>query len=416
MYKLRKVVSALASTLMIGSTVALAGAATFPAPFVQNGQAQYAVVYGTAGASTDMIAAQDISSTLSNALSSTSSTTTSSNQSEVSGGDFVQLSKANNKFNLGESASSFYTSLGEDQLSTVLAAGVFENSEGDEFEYEQKIVLGELILQHFQDSDFNDEEPIVGIPIDSSDHILNYTLEFTPEAAEGGAALTRLGNEQISMLGRSYYILDATNTTATNHKLTLLDSANTVTLSEGETKTVGDYEIGIAFIDADEVVLTINGADTKSLGEGDTAKLSGNVHVGIKDIRAQDYAGGLKQVEFSIGSGKIVLQNGQEVEINGDKVSKDSDSKITAYLDFDGNDMESIVLEWNVRDDQWIAPGTDLVMPGLGAIKLFMGNFVVPEQEGTRVVPDGDDSLKLYTTVTDGDVNFNILYTNSTNI
>lgn len=419
MYKLRKVVSALASTLMIGSTVALAGAATFPAPFVQNGQAQYAIVYGSAaGTGTDMIAANDISSTLTNALSSTGSTTSSGSVTPV-GGDFVQLSKSNNKFNLGESANSFHTSLGDDELSNVLASGVFENSEGDEFEYDQKITLGNNFLEHFQDNDFNDEEPIIGISMDSGAHVLNYTLEFTPTAAAGGAGLAYLENEVISMLGRTYYILDAVNTTATNHKIDFLDAANTVMLAEGETKSMDvggqKYDVSISFISDTEVVLNINGADTKSLTEGRTAKLNGDVYVGIKDIRAQNYAGGLKQVEFSLGSGKITMQNGQEVEINGEKVSKNADSKITAYLDFDGNDMESLTLEWTTRDDQFIAPGTDLVMPGLGVVKLFMSGFVVGAEELTKVTPDGDESFKLSTEVTDGPVSFNFLYSNGVN-
>lgn len=422
MYKLRKVVSALASTLMIGSTVALAGAATFPAPFVQSGTANYAVVYGaaTSNTGTDFIAAQDISTSLSAALASTVTTSsTSTNTTTVTGGDFVQLEKANNMYNLGEAANTFFTSMDDDQLGTVLAEGTFRNADDDDFDYTQKIALGTFTLKHFQDNDFNDEMPSIGFDLVSGTHILNYTLDFTT-AAQGGAGLAKLENEELEMLGKTYYILDATNTTGTNHKLTLLDAANTVTVAEGETKTVDvggqSYEVGISFISSSEVVLTVNGANTRSLSDGSTAKLSGDVYIGIKDIRAQDYAGGLKQVEFSIGAGKIVLQNGQEVEINGDIVSDGTDSKITSYLEFSGNDLDKIILDWESQEDQWIDSNTELVMPGLNAIKLFMGNFVTPTEETTKIVPDGDNSVKLSTTVTDGPVSFNLFFTNSTDI
>jgi hypothetical protein len=45
---------------MLSSTVALAAAANYPAPFVSNGVADVAVVYGANAAQTDLVAAPEI--------------------------------------------------------------------------------------------------------------------------------------------------------------------------------------------------------------------------------------------------------------------------------------------------------------------------------------------------------------------
>src|SRR3989344_2393947 len=65
----KKIGSVLASTAMLSSTVALAAAANFPAPFVQSGGADVAIVHGGANAAyTDLVAVTDISSDLSTEL------------------------------------------------------------------------------------------------------------------------------------------------------------------------------------------------------------------------------------------------------------------------------------------------------------------------------------------------------------
>ena len=68
-YLFKKIGSILASTAMLTSTVALAAAANFPAPFVSGGGASVAVVHGGANAAyTDLVAVTDISSYLSTRL------------------------------------------------------------------------------------------------------------------------------------------------------------------------------------------------------------------------------------------------------------------------------------------------------------------------------------------------------------
>ena len=76
-FNFRKITSAIASTAILGLTVATATAANYPAPFVQNGAADVAVVYGN---TLDLSAVTDISTSLSSALTGSSSSAPASTE------------------------------------------------------------------------------------------------------------------------------------------------------------------------------------------------------------------------------------------------------------------------------------------------------------------------------------------------
>ena len=67
-FNFRKIASTVASTVLIGSTVALAAAASYPAPFASGGVANVGIVYGSNAGSSDLVAATDIRINLENAL------------------------------------------------------------------------------------------------------------------------------------------------------------------------------------------------------------------------------------------------------------------------------------------------------------------------------------------------------------
>jgi hypothetical protein len=411
-YMIKKVASVMASVALVGATAGFAAAAAYPQPFVQNGAQDVAIVVGANAAGSDMLAATDIGASLSEGLvgSSVAGET-------PEGGDFIALEKKTDKFNLGDTASTFYITIDDDELSEVLSEGVYKNDDNDEFDYQQEIVMGGLQLKHFTDNDFNDEEPVIGFDIAKGDHVLNYTLDFTPDNAEGGTDWVDLEGTTIEMLGREYYILSASNSTET---LELLDSASDGVLNYGETITLetasDSYEVSMEFINDDTVRLMINGETTEPLNDDETYKLDSGDYVGIKNILYEDVAG-TRQVEFSIGSGKIKLVNGDEVEINNEDVSDLTDHVLNAYITQNNGELDSFTLEWKTDDEHWLGFGTDsteLVMPGFETIKLNLGNFVTDTDEMTSVDPDSDDSFTLDTTVTDGDVSFNFLFTNGT--
>lgn len=425
MFKFGKIASVLASAVMVTSTVALAAAANYPAPFVKNGNADVAIVYGSKEvAKIDLVAAANIQTSLNTELAKqTASTgTTTTGSTTVSGGDSVKIERSTNKFNLGENPTTFYSTLDDEELSTVLKDGVYMNDANNEYDYTQKITLtSELALSHFQNSDFNDDKPTIGFNLQSGDPILNYTLDFTPDNAQGETSFLKLETTNLEMLGRTYYIVDA-STTSYGVKLTLLDAANSAIITQGETKTISaggkNYEVKISFIDGTNTILDINGVTTNKLAEGSVYKVDSDTYVAVKNNLYTAKEGELSQVEISIGSGKIELENTREIKFNSEAVSdiaKYNDAVVNAYITNSTTDIDKITLEWKLGDEAWIAPGSDLTLPGFETIKLSMGAFNTPVKEVTKLTYDGEDSIKMSTTVKDGAVSFNILGRNSTN-
>jgi len=421
-FNFKKIASVLAATIMLGSTVSFAAAA-WPAPFVANGSSASAIVYGATAPVTggDKVAAINLGAELDKGI-----TATISSGSSGSTGDIATIEKTNDKFNLGDNMTMFNSNLDSEDLANVLANGVFTNDNRDEFKYEQTIDLGALKLTHFADSKFNSEKPVIGFDLANGDHILNYTLEFTDPAENtnvfGSASGDDLETTDLTMLGMSYYVQKVENTT-NGVKMTLLDSANDASISEGDTKTVAvgsiSYEVSIGTLsgnaDAPKVKLVINGVQTNALAAGEVEKVATDTYVSVKDISMRDVAGTTATVDFSIGSGKIVLENKQEVQINGEAVSdieKFKQSKLISYIvSSTSTTIDSITLKWDMKKDAWLAPGTDLVLPGFETIKFAMSGFTSPKAEKTTLVNDGDTVFTVSTELTDGKIILPILYT-----
>src|SRR3989338_5204390 len=92
-FNFKKIVSVLTSTVMIGSTVALAAAASYPDPFVKGGMADVAVVYGSTGAQSDLVATMDVQQQLTKELLTQAIVPGSKTSSKTSilGGEAVAL-------------------------------------------------------------------------------------------------------------------------------------------------------------------------------------------------------------------------------------------------------------------------------------------------------------------------------------
>jgi len=409
--KFKKISAILSGVLVAGLTVGTAAAASYPAPFVDNGVADVGIVYGTGtGVSPlDHNQAESIQESLAGEVTGGTKTVD---------GDSILFERSTDKFNLGEDVTDFYSSLYVEELSTILADEVYLNDNNDNFDYEQKITLSSnLALEHFRDRDYEDYEPTIGFHLTKGENILNYTLEFTPNYAEGGTDFEDMESTFITLMNKEYYV-SKVEYTGGNMKLTLLDSANSATINEGETKslTVGDktYDVSIGFIGSDTVRLVIDGEETNSLEEGQTYKLSDGTHVAIQAVLVQDYQGGVKQVEFSLGTGEMILENGQEVEINGDTISSIDgyeDYQVIAHVENDSTDLKNIVLEWNTDDDVFLTPETELILPGFESVKLTMGDLITDTSE--KVLFNAGDPFSITTEIKDGDLTLDLFYLNS---
>jgi hypothetical protein len=389
---------------MVLATISVAAATTYPAPFVKNGVADVAIVYGShPSAQSDMVGVVNIQNSLNSFVLSESVT----DDITIEGGDFVQLERASTKFHLGKGVSDVVSgTLTDDDLEVVLADGVYTDDDKDDKDYTQKLTLGNLSLSLFEDSDYQADVPTVGIRAASGTFVLNYTLDFSdePEWAD-------MANTELAIMGKDYYISSIT----TNTTINLLDAANTALVNEGETVTVtvGDtpYTVSATVFSATEAVLTVNGETTDGLAEGQTDKLSDGTHVGIKDIRYTVRETGINQVEFSIGAGKIELKHGQDVKINDDFVNG-----LTTYLTTSADSkLQEINLMWSTDDDSFVTEDTDLVLPGLENIKFNFDGMYYPSEEVFEVEKGSNTYIRLNSfPLKSGVADINLLYGNGT--
>ncbi|MEI7719303.1 MAG: hypothetical protein WCI72_05525 [archaeon] len=402
---IKKVATILGSALMLGATAGMAAAASFtPSSFSDSG---VAIVVGANAANSDLKAAVDLTTNLAGDLAKTTVSTSSS--ATVSGGDSYKLEKSSTKFHLGDSAIAVVSSTVTDtNLPVLLADGVYTDKESSDFDYTQKVTLGRNInVTQFVDSDFKAKTPTLGIRIPNGANVLNYTLDFTdqPEWAD-------LVTSNLPILGKSYYVL--ANGTA-GVSLTLLDSANSLVVAEGETSTVTvgekSYEVSINYVGDTSVKLSINGQTTNSLREGATQKLSDGSYVGIKDIMYSAKDSGVSKVELSIGKGKLLVSNNSEVELNDDTISG-----LTGAIGMSGSKLDTITLAWNTEDDMFATADSGITMPGFEAIKLSFGGLNNPAEEASVVDVDGGDSIILKDfALMDTTETINVLYSNGTN-
>jgi hypothetical protein len=412
-FDFRKIASAAASAAMLGSTVALAAAVSYPAPFVQSGAGDVAVVYGS---NLDLSAVTEISNSLNAAMVNDDS---SSSTGDPVGGEFIKLSKSSNNINVGNEISGvFGVTVNDDDLPTLLADGVYRNDENTEFDYEQKVTLAtNFVLAFFADNDYNDKVPTVGINFTNNKDVFNYTLDFTDNAESdvSGGDLVDLETTDIVMMGRNYFIFDVDNSTS---KFTLLDSANSGIVSEGETVTVSaganSYQVSINFISETSAKLSINGEVTNSMAVGETYRLSDNSYVGIKEVNKLAVAGELGTVEFSIGAGKLELPNNDNIELNDVQVNEVK-SRITRGTTSGGKEtIDKITINWKTDDDEFITPDNDLMMPGFEVLKFSMNDIVIPAEEVMRIRDAGSTRIVLDAEIEDGLVTLPLFYTNGT--
>jgi hypothetical protein len=369
----RKAVSVLASAAMIGSTMGMAAAVAYPAPFNAGNSA---VIYGADANPLDMTSAASIQNDIETALVSDSS-----GSATVEGGDSYMIEKTSTKFYLGSYVGDVTSSnLDEDELPTLLAKGKYIDSDNEEKDYTQKINVSSAIqLKMFNDNDYAKDDPTLGFRLTNEQHILNYTLDFTDKPNQ-----SKMETTDLPLMGKEYYVLDAASDLGS---ITLLDSAATAILSEGDSITLNGKDVSIAFIGSTpEVKLTVDGESTNTLTEGQTFKLSDGSYVGIKDIMYSAKDTGISQVEFSIGSGKLKIENAQKVEMNDEDVKN-----VYGYIETSGTTLDNLVLKWTANDETFITADQEITMPGFESVKLAFGGIDFPVEETIEVSAGGND-------------------------
>jgi hypothetical protein len=400
-FSFKKVASVLASAVMLSSTIGFASAASYPAPFVVNGNPDGAIIVGSSNAvaPTDWAAAVEISTDLSGRVSSTESETA------VSGGDAKSLASGSDLVYLNDDLAENVETVTDSDLATVLADGTFTDDDGTDYDYEQTISVGTSTNNGlaFTDSGNDLNNPEVLLQLTSSSSTPAYTLTANFDSAVPFNATASEG-EVITLFGREYTVGTATD----GDTLVLLGGASETTVNVGESATVEvggeSYEVALnAISDATSAQssITING-DTKTFTEGQTKKVSG-IDVFAKTVfRSGDNAG---YVIVQLGSDKLTFENGNAVQYGTDNEDIEG-TLVTITGGVNAMTKLQVGVSADDSDNDHVLEGESFLDPVFGTVSL---DFVelkngpmlnVEADEGTtrkmlEVTSEGDNELGL---------------------
>ena len=406
-----KKVSAIAvSALMVGMTMGVAAATTYPAPFVAGGAADVAIVYGTgAGVSSlDLVQAGNVQSNLQSYMSGTGGGTTVV-------GTAWQVETGSDNLELGESIKDVNKYIGSDDLS-LLTDGIISNEKGEAI-YEQYLYFESVKSEAVNYTEDDDDNIGLFFKIKSDEVIARYVMDFTTTLksdVETDQELSDIEDKAITFLGKTYTITDATNTVASaGVELTLMSGALKGTIGNDEELTVGSYKVKAVVSSATEAKFTVtmpSGSTevTDKMAKGGMEKLSDGNYIAVTDITYEQYAGGLHQATFYIGADKIEWKNGQSMIANGETISN---AKVTITNTSSGGDIaiSEIAINMTAEDDLYVpangklSQAANLDEPEV----LVSGNWDI-EFKGLEAVDYEDLSLK----VSESDTQYTLKFKN----
>jgi len=397
----KKIATVLGSALMIGSTLGIAAAANYPAPFVQSGQASVAIVYGQNAAPLDVAGAANIASNLATALAAQTATGGSVSGASASGGDSINLATSARKLYYGDSINAAKTSLSETEMPNVLKDGTFMDLSGTQYDYSQTITLGDTV-SIFDTSGGDLDDPILNLAVGTTatDPLYNYTLSFNKNVNVSDT--TNVQGQKINILGVDYVI----GSSSTNTTLYLYGSGETITVAGGESNTVNiggtDHIVELVTTDSATTATIVVDGVSRSVTEGSSYAFSGDINVYVKDVINPQFAGDIRRVELIMGANTLKLVTTQTVKQGADETSVKNTlvtitaaghgqiSGVTISVAAEKSDLDSLIAGESFSD------------PVFGGLKV---NFVgaVPALDSTsrgKIKVDTDNNQYAYVTFT----------------
>ncbi len=313
----RKVASVLASAVMVGSTMGVAAAASYPAPFVSGGVADVGVVVGSSAAYSDWAGALDVSQNLQFELAKQTATVDGGTDTSVTGGDAVDLDTSSQKLYMGSAINAARTVISSTEMSNILPDGSATDLTGTSYDYAQRITIGDSSITFGKSGENID--PIVMIDIGSSagDPVYNYTL--TLQKTLNVSSSNVIGEAEFSMLGNDYVV----GANSDYDTLYLYGSGQEVNVDGGETATVtvNDEEHTIELItttSSTTAKISIDGGSTRTVTKGSSYKFPGGFEIYVKDVTHPTIQGDPRQATFLAGANTLHLESEQTVRQGAD--------------------------------------------------------------------------------------------------
>ncbi len=389
-FNFRKIASTIASTALLGSTVALAAAASYPAPFVQNGQADVAIVYGTLASNTDLVAANDIAQSLSSALAD-----------QGGDGDFTiegesyALFTGSSPLLLNASLSSVRSSITESNLPTVLADSDFSGNVDAEATFRINIGSNPRAIFAKEPSSSNDPETGILVGTTAGTYLYNSTVTFNKAVNFADAESE---GEDMMLFGKEFTVASATD----GNSLVLFQSADTVfldsTTNPSESVTIGDETYTVSLVSASDTSATIRVTDSsgdtdqKEINEAASKKILG-IEVAVDN--ADELGDGTINAQVILGANKLKFTDGSEVQVGSDE-----DPIEGTQVDFTGNTTTLTGLTVQVfapsGSEDFITPGNSFPDPVFGGFEVnFIGLESDGETEDIEVKTSGNDKMTI---------------------
>ncbi len=400
MFNFRRVASVLASATMITSTVALAAAANYPAPFIQGGTADVGVVYGGNAASTDFVAVVDITNNLQASLASQTASGSTTTGGSISG-EAAPLFSGATKLYINDTLNAVFTVVTESELPTVLADETFSGNV--DATLTQTLDVGSNPRLTFAKQPTSSDDPELAWTLGTStttQYLYNATVSFNKAVNLSHASSE---GQTIKMFGQTFTISSSTDAT----DLILLKSAEKVSLdSDNPTAevTVGGNTYTLELVSASDTAATIRvtdssgKSDSKEVSEAQSKKINGITIA----VDTADETNLKLSATVIAGAEKVTMTSGSSITIgeNADVI----DGTSVLFTGGVGAMTKLVVTVAAPNSDvDAIRTGEEFLDPVFGSFKLNFAGFNIPEDSSSReaisVSNSGDDKMQL--TLTD---------------
>ena len=395
-FNFRKIASVLASTAMMSSTIALAAAANFPAPFVQGGNANVGVVYGSTAQATDLVAVSNIQQHLSEELARQTASSGGSVSGGSTTGETVSLFTGGTKIYVNDSLNAVKTVVTKSDLPIALADGSFSGNIDTSFT--QTIDIGSNPRVTFEKQPTSSDDPNYGLKLSAStaNYIYNATVLFNK-----AVNLTHADSEgqDITLFGQKFTIAAATDPT----NLVLLKTAERLSLTSDDPSaevTIGEMMYTVELVSASDTAATIKVTDAD--GKSETKEISENASKKINGVTVAVTNADETNLKLSAsivaGAEKYTLTSGSSV-----KYGEDESTVKGTQATFTGGTTAMTKLVVSVfapdSDKDAIKEAGGLIDPFYGSFKLDFAGFNIASDSTAREIfslsDSGDDKLEV---------------------
>jgi hypothetical protein len=404
--------------------------------FVVGANAQTADVAGAVGMAVKMAGSSK----------TTSVVTVSGAGASVSGG--ATMGTAANPLTMWDNIASSKTVLTGTDISGILPSGTFEDADGVEYSYSQYLNFnntgnsGRVVY----DRPSGGDTPALGLKFSTSsagNYVFNYQLVFTKQVAStiNASSLGSLVNTNLNILGKTYTITAASNTSSTALKLNMLSGKNSQTVITGTpaTYTVDDntYTVDLVAVGTlggvDAVTMAVSGSTLSEGGEtlqiknGQTRTLSDGTIVGVTSIFRTTKTGAIDSATVFVGADKVELSDDDVTETanyytSGFKIGGTTQSdihvRITGNITNTQGQISKIEVKYQPTLEKFIDSGESLTDPAFGAFKILFGG-ISPALDSTAretltLLPSGSTGARLTMTDKGGnELGFDWVYFNT---